>query len=641
MAFEQLNRTNPDQLSREQIGEQSEKKIPVACPNCGKQTEVSAKVTTTPCQFCQSALRPTSESLEAYHAAHSKLPNAILASDLRKGRVGWLADLLDSNELEMIKDLSPYQLRSKFGAFAANYHTALPLAERIQDRIATEKILDEKVPKLEELTNVLLAIPDRMWSVRVKKDSYDATYQAYVPVIHDSGKMSVLMMEYYLDVDNQMYAFRNGKVDTNLTAQEYRDQLAAKDEHWHVKITLKRFSQTPDTEEDLEKALADFNYFVDKSKSLQEAAAEISFWDLDSYATPTAEKQIYNNPAESRFIEKANDFDERIKAQIRALLKKARGVVSQNSDNPVLLKSEKDPTKSLQVEEIKTVEMNALAIACPNCGRQVEGFEGTKAYSQCQACNTYVDAVKAGKVNIQNIESEKLSDTVLPADFFLQLVVEAEEPNRQYTSAISDILSNPDLDANGEGTYYRSLLFIDAITKVAENNPHLLSHFSYNFEGKYGPEYGNGAVLFVRFPKKSTISSYTNRGQLDMNIPSELEGKVICITLGEHDNDLPYTSDEWYRVRGTIFDGDNFDQQFTSMKNWTQRHKDTDTNVETHWLENFDKTAHKELGGDYRERVYHLDEAKRAKVATEGQIYDRIRQIIDTVPPDQEMSEQL
>jgi hypothetical protein len=133
---------------------------PVICPSCGAQTELNIASAVTPCEFCQSTIRPNRESLQQFHAAKSKLPHACLYVELETS-VPWLSKLIQDAEMKEIDTYSTTYTRSDFHKFGSSYAVTARHMDKAKDRIAAKNSITKKLQRIGSLVRFIESIPEK------------------------------------------------------------------------------------------------------------------------------------------------------------------------------------------------------------------------------------------------------------------------------------------------------------------------------------------------------------------------------------------------------------------------------------------------------------------------------------------------
>jgi hypothetical protein len=513
-----------------------------------------------------------------------------------------------------------------------------------------------------------------------------------MPIVHDNGKVTLMIIDHYLDDDDLLYHYRQSQVAMqngrdeehdhswtslksfhgidqdrksffdNVDLNQFQRQVADDDDNWGVKVTFKRLEKIPDSIEEYEAALEDASpgsfYSPD---TLFSAGAEIDLGCYLDIKKDPVYRRIPGEPVNQGYVQLSNDHDSIVKNHILTLLNKARKIVELKKNEDILLESENDPTATLTAEIAEAKEHQAVQIKCTTCGCSVEGFDGSSPFIQCPSCQTYVDVVAdCEEVNPQIIEADKLEDTILPIELFLKLFL--QKYKLEEVETILSLISNHKLDNDYHNFYIEKLAFTSAITQLFHDKPYFLSRYKYSYNDVSSIESGRGSVVFIKFPCEESVhySGY-QEGTVSLEIPEKLRGKVVCISFGEHGYD-PYNSDDkWYRVHTTIFDPKDLysenGERISDINEWARVHFGTgqegmDPQKINHWLQDRNIIVHKTDPGRINEalsKASNADDTGRPKInkeahglcLLENKIYTMIKDILELTPQNQNLERQL
>lgn len=600
-----------------------ESEVVAQCPSCGKSLIISVTSIKTTCKFCSSELRITPSAMAEYYAKNSSLPSPLRAPEIQSTKPE-LANLLNLDTIsDQTGDLQLYSLQHAFDDLHISAAGALSLAQREQMRKDAAEKISTGSKRLQKITSEIVLAADSHW-VTVTTTNYNNQKidVPVLPIIHENGKCSLVAIYVEPDLENYVYSLHR----QHFPQEEIKKKIEAAlvdPQYQSLKIVIRRAVSIPQTKEDITAILEQNPY---GKNELFDSSAKI---DLDTGLTvnpPTLESRLYNNPYPG-YEDLAPQFDQVIQAVRQVLYDKHASVKAAHSANQPL-----PDTSHLSQSKLELVlaTKETVNISCQFCGTPIASFNGSKAYGKCRSCGGYTDVVAEGTISAQHLEADKASDLFMPAEYFLQLLA-MQGYSKEVVQRIFEREASPDYSEQ----LLRQMTLVDVITTIALEHPSLLAHYVYRFNKYSSDFFGRGAVLFIEFPDTATITSPTNKfAHVQVGLPDDLRGKVLCITLGDYGNDAPKTDSEWYRMRTTVFDKNEL-SQLQSNSEWGAQvvYKEMPTRS-NHWLNRIDQTF--DSGSQYYSPKKYPS-SFTGTLPTEKELFQRTKKIIASVPQELEL----
>ncbi len=571
----------------------------MTCPNCGDILGFVESGQSSLCPSCHYELMPRDEARTQMLIDRTHLQKCLNHPE-------WLAkypalDLLNRRRIHL-SHLSHSVIEGSFYWLTAS-HTK-------SDAEVETKAVDirEKVRLRQSLIDGITNIPDAEWFF-MNEEIYGRTRPKIGCIFaHPGGYFSLVTIvrerDYEAEYSRREKAKRAGR---ELTAEEEKNE-------YYYQLSIKRFMRAPRNVSD----------FTEMMHAWPEENTDVTTSDemvFSSYRQAPTERQLNGNARREEYYDLARALD----AQEDQLLQRINAIIDAGSDNVGPEASFRDHPKVDQ-QEARLIDDNyfldkklsqGMSIQCSHCGAAIRGYEGQRSFFKCSACQGYTDLVETGRVSPQLLETCKPSETFVPADYFFELLLRTERDGGPKAGEILRIMSQEQIQKRYSAKPGEDFIFVDSLSRVVVNRPHMFTY--YRFHPQYSNEYerDEGFVMNIIFPEASTVQVATGNGYIEMVVPAEVRGKILCISLGDFDDGgVKEPNERWCRVRTKLYATPGFDDRFRSnVDSWGNQMIYGDKGeVEKHWLESFDFVVESPFNDPEVGEAYRRLEATLAQV---------------------------
>lgn len=163
------------------------------------------------------------------------------------------------------------------------------------------------------------------------------------------------------------------------------------------------------------------------------------------------------------------------------------------------------------------------SIACSECGGAVSGYDKTKPILRCGHCGSFQDVLGSGFISPDALDNKEI--VYIPFEFLLVTMVDVMTEGHD-NETISDLFRQPKDEAD---LVDKKRMLSHLMIEILEKYPYLFQAFA----GGSGVHTKRGASLHLEMPTVSNLVIPTKEGPIQLDLPSEIVGKILAIRVEE------------------------------------------------------------------------------------------------------------